>query len=361
MKGISNQPEEHEGTSRRARAPFPSDDVISLREWCGERRYPLSPDDAATSHGGGAITLTLEHRQWHIRADGPEADLLVDGVPCRSAKLRTGSLVSVRGLKLIVESARTIALTSYLSRLLGWSPPGRVAVDEALQMMRIAHAEGAPLLVKAEGSVTDLVRGLHDRTVGPGAPFVECRRTGYHKKTRYGVSGVLVQPAGLKAYQEAQQGTLFVSETDLPDDFGNVLEAARSRPGHVQVILGAPHRRPSELLPATLAVPPISERKAERDLIIIEYLEEAADELGLKTAGWRLGDLDWIEKFSAATHADIHEGARYVLAIVTSASLEEASRRLATDVVSLDRWLDQRMASNPIAERQRLRLACRGR
>ena len=283
--------------------------------------------------------------------------LEVDGIPCRSSLLYAGSLIRIREWQFIVESARTIALGDYLSRLLGWSRDGRIAVDSALRTLLRAHQDGTPVLIRGDGELTGIVRGLHDRMVGPQAPLVACRRTGYHKKTAHGVMGVLAKRPGLIAYRDASQGTLMLSAHELPDDLPAVLTEARSTPGRVLVLVVAGLTGPYTS-PSTLTIPPIGDRMPERDLIIVDYLEEATDELGLRRGAWRLSDLDWMEQFCARTHAEIQEGAQHVLAIAASASMDEAASRLATDVDGLAKWLREKTGEDPSAHRWGQQIEC---
>lgn len=350
--------------SARGTKPAPArrpDEVVALREWCGDKRYVLSVEGHTAGNGEGTTTFSMDKGQWWVHAAPTGPDLVVDGRVCRASVLRPGSIVGTPDARYVAESHQTVSLAGYLARLLGWSQLGRRAVDEALKMILVARDEGSPLLLRADEKVAGIVRGLHERTVGAEAPLVECRAKAYHQRSHGILSGAFVKPAGFRAYMEAHGGTLFLHTQDLPDDIAAVMADLKKQPGHVQVMVAAEHGDVHDQMPLVLRIPRISARKSERNLIVIEYLEESAEELGVERDFWLQSDIDWIEAFAAATHADVQDAARHVAAIATATSLEDAARRLTTDVMSLGKWLERRTQRQEALGRRVPKLECRGR
>ena len=146
-----------------------SDKVIGLREWGAGRvfslRAPQHSRDTATAdatelqltRGDLATTdrieIVYESQSWRIKDWSGLSNLKQDGRPTREVSLMPGTEVAIAGRTFIAESARSIALRNFCSRLLGWDSDRIAVVDHALRAIRLAGAGRAPLMLAGGGDL----------------------------------------------------------------------------------------------------------------------------------------------------------------------------------------------------------------
>ena len=241
-------------------------------------------------------------------------------------------------------------LRGFIERLLGWSDERRVEL--ALRSLALAVDNRATLVLCGEGDMVPIAWALHRRTLGLDRPFIVCdpRRGTKAASVRSPAS----RASGVAAFEAAIGGSLCVRMRRLPDDFPVLVARVRDAADVLCAVcadqLADPH--PPLILPAPLAVPPLTERSAELDRIIAEYAGDAIAELAAPSSSFTADDHAWVRDQAAASLAEIEKATLRLVTLRTSRSLSHAAERLGMAPVSLHRWLGRRR-SLPAAHRRR--------
>jgi hypothetical protein len=300
---------------------------------------------AMASHG---VELICDGPWWRMRDRDGIAQLKQDGRPTREASLMPGTEISLAGLTLIAESARSIVLRNFLARLLGWSDDRGVVLDQALRAIRLANSGRATLVLRGSGDLVLVAHAVHRRTLGDLAPFVvsDPRRQNMPATVR-GPRNVAL---GVEAFRQAAHGTLCVRTQRLPPDFDDVLRLFRDPDSAVQLIVCAgvavSGRDAFALGAAPIEIPSLATRRAELPGIVREYLEDAIDALHAPAACVDSDTIQWIigrASLSAdITIPDIEKAAVRSVALRMTGDLTTAAAVLGMARVSLERWLTRR-------------------
>jgi hypothetical protein len=337
--------------------------VISLREWGGNRAFPLrmpqrtalseTADVASTTAlqlrrtdlvtSSDGIEIIHEASTWRIRDGFGFANLKQDGRPTREANLTSGTEVTIAGRTFIAESPQSIALRSFCFRLLGWSTDRIAVVDHALRAIRLAAACRAPLILTGSGDLMRVAHAIHRYSLGDRAPFVvsDPRR----RNIRATVRSAENCKSSLEGLKKAQGGTLCLQARRTPQDFEGMLTAFRRPENSAQLMIY------SELasLPnaAQIDIPSLDSRRSELLRIVREYVEDAARTLQVPDNYLDSSEIQWIADHSTlegkATHCEIEKAALRITAIKVSQSLGEAAALLGMAPVSLERWHARRL------------------
>ena len=193
-------------------------------------------------------------------------------------------------------------LRPFLARVLGWSEERRVEL--ALNSIDLALDHRATLVLCGEGDMVPIAQALHRRTLGPDKPFIICdsRRLRSTATVRSPAS----RTSGVAAFEAAIGGSLCLRMPRLPEDFPALVSRLRGADDVLCVLcigqLAKPH--PALILPAPLAVPPLTRRSAELDRIIAEYADDAIAELGAPAASFTIDDHAWVRKHAARSLAE---------------------------------------------------------
>jgi hypothetical protein len=231
-------------------------------------------------------------------------------------------------------------LRAFIERLLGWS--NERTVELAARSLALALGHRATLVLCGEGDLVPIARTLHRRTLGTDRPFVACDpRRGTRAES---VRSPMSYGSGVAAFEAAIGGSLCLLMHRLPEDFPALVARLRGADDVLCVLcigqLAKPH--PAFILPAPLAVPPLTRRSAELDRIIAEYAGDAIAELGAPAGSFTDDDHVWVREHAARSLAEIEAATLRLVALYTSRNLAHAATRLGMTPVSLRRWLGRR-------------------
>jgi hypothetical protein len=357
---------EHTETAPHLSSPTFGNDVIRLRQWGSDHAYALPTStewdvkrSSTWSVGSGEecnlqihdptrrtsrrhATLMREHSHWSLLDLGSKNGLYVDGVRQTTALLGAGQEIRFGGVTLIAENAPLIVLRNFLARILGWDGASAERVDVALRAIRSAEVRRLPLLVRGEGDLVPLCAQLHRRILGERRPFVLCdpKRT----TTQSTVRSVPNELCVADAIETAQRGTLCLREKRLPPGYRQALAALKTADSLSYLIMCG--ERPlqdaeADAEPLVICVPPLSQRKHELEIVVHEYLLEAAQALHTNPVV-DVETIQWIVEHSAQTLQEIEKGARRLTALAICGTVLRAAELLGMAPVSLRRWTSKR-------------------
>jgi hypothetical protein len=195
-----------------------SDQVIGLREWGTRWMFPLRRPSLPAAESATALQLSRgnltvaanrvelvhEGRFWRVKDWDAVAELKQDGNPAREVSLLPGMEVSIAGRLFVAESARTIALRNFCSRLLGWGDDQLSTIDQALRAIRLAASGRAVLMLRGSGDLVHVAQTIHRYAAKEGTPFI------VSDPRRQAIAATVRSPAnfplGLDAFHRARQG-----------------------------------------------------------------------------------------------------------------------------------------------------------
>lgn len=332
------------------------DEVVRLREWGTERSYPLpAGEDIVTIGSSETCSLRLsdpsgclsrqharlarEATRWIAHDLDSKNGLRLDGVRRPKVLLEPGSELGVGGITLIAESARLIALRSYLARILGWSSDRAEAVDLALRSIRLSATRRAALALCGEGDLVPIARGLHRFSLGDERPFVLCDPRRRPTESSAPLENYTI---GMDAFRAAAGGSMCMWVKRLPRDFAEVTTALRDPGTPVQLIvcgLRPPDRK--ELVSAPIEIPPLSSRPDEIERVIDEYAADAMTALGAPDGFTRV-DREWVRLHSAITLPEVEKGTLRIVALRSAGNIARAAAMIGMAHASLGEWIGRR-------------------
>lgn len=336
------------------------DDVVRLREWATDmvRPLPQPPIDECTVGAAEMCAIRIEDRsgrvsrlharlvrdqgKWLLQDEDSKNGIWLDGSRRREITLEPGAEIGVGGITLVAESKLSIALRSFLARLVGWGKGRAGIVDQALRSVRMAATLRAALVLCGDGDLVPVARSLHRRTLGPERPFIVCdpRRLSVKQTVRSAENHV----TGLEALAAAAGGSVCVRTRRLPKDFRELVQELRNPGSRVQLIVCAPAMDECERCRVTpIVIPPLSDRRSEIDRIIDEYAEDAITELAAPRSSFPPVDHTWVREHASSSLAEIETATLRLVALRTSRNLSHASARLGMAPVSLSRWVGRRI------------------
>ncbi|HWU89282.1 MAG TPA: FHA domain-containing protein [Kofleriaceae bacterium] len=331
-----------------------NDEVVRLREWGTDRVHPLFTDRPGPFTIGTASTCEVQIRdktrrvsrehahlqriqgRWTV-LDRSKHGLYRDGAKLDKLVLVPGVEIGLGGgVTLVAESARSIALRNFLSRILGWSTACAEAVDLALRATRLAARRRA-ILVLCGHDLVPLAEELHRLTLTSARPFVLCnprRRT-----SETAGNPTRCASSGLAALEEAAAGTVCLWAKLLPSDLRDLLAALR-RPGcQTQLVVCSESTRDAELFHAIpVVIPPVASRRDEIDRIVEEYAVESAASLGMGELRLDPTERAWIRRH-LHTLPDIQKATLRLAAIRQAGSISAGALRLGISHVAMLKWL----------------------
>jgi hypothetical protein len=372
-----DQPDEDDGrgTSSVCPADPAGDQVMGLREWGTRRMLPLripsqpslpaaeSTTALQLSRGtpsvvAGRLEVVYERRSWRVKDWDAVDELKQDGTPAREVSLLPGMEVSIAGHLFVAESARTIALRNFCSRLLGWGDDQLSAVDHAPRAIRLAASGRAVLMLRGGGDLIHVAQTIHRYAAREAAPFI------VSDSRRHEVAATVRNPAnyrrGIDALRRARHGTLCIRLRSPPPDFDEVLRAVREPECEVQLVVcatAAPAREVLAVAAAHIQIPSLKARPAEEvERIVSEYIEDAIETLGAPRDCLGPRDIEWIlERGAVASDLaipDIEKAVFRLVAIKMTSTLTEAADMLGMASVSVARWLARRSGDLPARARR---------
>jgi hypothetical protein len=267
------------------------------------------------SHGGA---LDVEATPLDARASIAAETF----TPARDARSRTGDLHDL------------------CCRIFGWSREQAAVVDEAMHCLLTAARRGGIVVLRGESDAVPIAHALHRRLLGPERAFIVC-----DPRRREGDGSVRSPPnrrTGISAIEAAQGGSVCIHSHRPPRGFDLLVSPLRGP--HATTVLfvclhGDDHLR--DLLCRPLEIPSLTQRSAELDRLIDEYIDEAAQTLGVR--GARLSDELRRDILCHATSlADLEKTVLRVIALKSAPSIAQAAQRLDMAPVSLGRWLRRR-------------------
>lgn len=333
------------------------DDLVRLREWGSDRAYVLPGAGRDVRLGRGeprgafrlgdhtlpnaCALLSYTEGAWSARALDGAGSFDLDGASCSRALLAPGVELTIDGTTLVVESRRSIALRSFMARLLGWSADKRSIIDLALRSIRLAAMRRLPLVLCGPGDLVLIALAIHRQTLGDERPFVVC-----DPRRREGEADARVAAnvgTGAAAMQRAGGGSLCVWSRRLPPDFKDVRAELRDPRARVQLVVCVESWRHAKLYYIDpVMVPPLQSRSDEITRIIDEYTEEATFALSA-TVTLSSADREWILRHSASSVPEIEKGTRRLLAFrMCDDNVTAAARMLGMAPISLARWIGRR-------------------
>jgi len=342
-------------------------EVVRLREWGTNQFFALrAPQDlrqvavaAATvlqppiSDRTPAIAMNnveflYEGQTWRVRDLSGVASLRQDGSPTREVRLTAGTEVGIAHRTFIAESARSIALRNFCSRLLGWGDDRIAVVDRALRAIRLASAGRAVLVLRGRGELIWITHSIHRHTLGGQAPFVvsDPRR----KNTVATVRGPANYACGLEALRWAARGTLCVHAERLPRDYRKVLRVVGGPENDVRLAMcteiSTRHAAALFDVAAQIDIPDLDARRSDLPRIVSEYIEDAMNILSAPDGCLDEKDINWILERSALgnriTIPGIEKAVLRMVAIRMTESRTDAARLLGVRQVSLENWIRRR-------------------
>lgn len=331
------------------------DEIVRLRIWGTSLSHPLPARTEQGTIGTDDLCwmtvkdpsghtsrrhalLVYESGHWIVRDLASKNGTRADGARCDHVSLHAGVELGIGGLLLVAESPRSIAVSAYLARVLGWSDQ-QVTVDEAFRSIRRAAARRSTLVLSGHGNLVDIAHSLHCRVLGRERPFVLCHpeRTQLTANAR----SVESRPLAREAIEAASGGTICLLKNSLPRDFNVLLDKIRHPNSKVQLI-ACLRRTPANRSfgATTIVVPPLSSRSNEVPLIIDECAADAMLDLKFSKP-LATADHDWLRKHSNS-FSDIEKGTRRLLAVRNTSSISRASAMLGISHVALGTWLLRR-------------------
>jgi pSer/pThr/pTyr-binding forkhead associated (FHA) protein len=335
------------------------DDVIRLREWATEmiRPLPQPPIDECTVGAAATCALRIDDRsgrvsrlharlvraqgKWLLRDESSKNGIWLDGSRRREIVLEPGAEIGIGGITFVAESKLSIALRSFLARLVGWGRGRAEIVDHALRSVRMAATRHAALVLCGDDDLVPIARSLHRRSRGPERPFIVCdpRRHRGKGTVRSAENHVM----GLEALAAAAGGSVCVRTRRLPPDFRELVQALRDPSSRVQLIVCAAALEECERCRVQpIVIPPLSDRRSEIDRIIHEYAEDAITELAAPRSSVSPVDHAWVREHASSSLAEIEKATLRLVALRASRNLSHAAARLGMAAVSLSRWIGRR-------------------
>jgi hypothetical protein len=335
------------------------DKLIRLREWGTDRVYELPSEGTAElvlgsgrdanlkiADASGSISrrharLSLVDGAWTVIDLSSKNGLRVDGAARDKWVLDACAEITLGSVTLIAESARSVALRGFLSRILGWTTSRIEAVDLALRAIRTAAMKRAPLVLCGDSDLVPTAFAIHRITLGPERPFVSAdpRR----KQADESVRAARNFQSALAALDAAAGGTLCVLASRVPRDFDEVKRALLSPDARVQLVVCS--RKPTQeaLVSLAIEIPPLNTRAKEIERVIDEYAADAIAELKAPPGTFRRVDRDWVREHAATTLAEIEKAtARLVALRLHDYNVTRAAAQLGMAHVSLARWIGRR-------------------
>lgn len=338
-----------------------SDDVIRLRRWGNNndmemlpradhtRRIELVVGTSRACHlrvsdkhvSGEHARLVFDERGWTIQDLKSKNGLWLDNQRCEWGPLRPGTEIGLgRKFIMIAESPRSIALRTFLTRILGWGGDRAKAIDLALRSILAPSAQRSAIAVCSPSDPLAIAHSIH-RVVYGARPFVRCDPKG--KPTDESVRWPRNFTKASDALAAAAGGTLCVWAGRLPRDYDEIWSALVEPTATTRLVVCS--NKPingKEFLTVPIIVPPLSTRPDELPHIIREYAKDAVAELSGQPHHARPEDLDWIQQHEASSLAKIEAATLRCIALRIAPNMNQAAKLLGMARESLAGWIKSR-------------------
>jgi hypothetical protein len=281
--------------------------------------------------------------KWLLRDEGSKNGVWIEGSRRPEILLEPGFEIGIGGITLIAESAHSIALRSFLARLVGWGSECTESVDHALRSVRMAASQRTALILCGDGDLVPIAQSLHRRSRGIDRPFIVCDPRRHSSKAT--VRSAENCSTGMDALVAAAGGggSVCVRARRMPPDFPELLEPLCEPESRVQLIVCAETLAEygrCRVMPIVL--PPVADRRAEIDRIIDEYAQDAIAELHAPRSTFLPVDHAWVREHAATSLPEIEKATVRLVALRASRNLSVAAARLGMAPVSLSRWIGRR-------------------
>lgn len=342
-----------------------TDDIVQLRRWAknkqsfelralddGRRRVEYTigtdpdcairvadPEQLVSKHHA---RLMRDHDGWKIYDNDSKNGLYVDRQRCTWGPVRAGTEIGLgQRFILVAESTRTMALRSFLQRLLGWGDDRASAVDLALRSI-VAVKPGRAFAIISKSDPVAVAYSIHRLAVGTGHPFItsDPKREITNETVRYTEN----YKDGVKALARAAGGTLCVVASRLPRDFHKIWAALIEPTATARLAVCATEPMDGKkFLTAPIFVPPLSERAGDLPRIIHDYAVDAIAELeGRRENHLRDDDLEYVRRHDAGSLAAIETATLRLVALRKFPNVNQAAARLGMTRTSLIAWVKRR-------------------
>jgi hypothetical protein len=333
-----------------------NDEPVRIREWGTDRMHPLpSEGEAIVGTGTGCdirlvdptdrmsrrhAVIAREQSGLFIRDMGSKNGVRIDGERREQSEVAPGAELGLGGLVLIVESTRSIALRSFLARVIGWSAERAQDVDRALRAVRMAATGRASLVLCGGLDSLSIAHSIHRLALGNDRPFVTCdprRRTSDESARTFQNF-----TSALDAVEHARGGSVCAWSVRLPHDFDEAQAASWSADTRAQLVIctGRPTKR-SRLLGTPIAIPSLVSRRDEIEHVIREYAQDAVAELNVASEANRTADRAWVREHAASSLREIETVTLRLAALRGTDNLNQAAAKLDLAHVSLRRWVER--------------------
>jgi FHA domain len=341
-----------------ANAASLDDEPIRLRYWASDRPEPLGKDpylilgseadcsirldDPSRRTSRHHAAIVRDASRVFIRDLRSKNGVRVDGARHERCELVPGSELTIGGRILIVESTRSIALRSYLARVIGWGDGRNEEVDLALRAIRAAGTGRDSLVLCGGADSLSIAYAIHRISRGADKPFITCDR----KRRSPEESGRTFRNVSqlAEAVEQARGGTICVwgARSRLPHDYAASLSAVRDPSAHTQLVVCAGTPRDAErFLAAPIVIPPLVNRPDEIEHVIREYVHEAIAELGVSLESLAAADRAWILENMSMSLREIETAAYRLVALRGTENINQAAALLGLAHVSLKRWAER--------------------
>lgn len=259
--------------------------------------------------------------------------LWCDGVRARATVLRSGSVLGVGRVRLVVESPRAVALRALLRRILGWADGRKETVEHAMQHIHAFAAGHLSLVLSGEGDLPSIARHVHDVAIGDARRFVIAPTVGSRHDSR--------AAAQFLAIARDDRATLCAWADRIPAgvDLGKARHAIVCVRSDVQ--LGVMGLR-LVTSPALLQIPRLATRKDELLRIVREYANDAIASFNANPDSVTARNLELLAARRPTTLPEIERDTRRLVAIQAFGGVTLAAQQLGVNYTSLSRWMSRR-------------------
>lgn len=221
-----------------------SDPVTQLREWAGEKIYPLPDADVRECIIGSEPSANIQlsdprglvsrrHARlfrtsdgiWRIQDTDSKNGVHLAGESLSEFRVTPGIEIGVGSLTLVAENRTLIQLRGYLARVLGWEAGQRPAIDLAIRAIRAATTLRAPISLDGTDDLVAVARQIHRHTTLAGAPFIVFGERPREKDGSLRVTATHDDP--MASFEQAAGGTVCVRAERPPAGLGRLMKAAR--------------------------------------------------------------------------------------------------------------------------------------
>lgn len=293
-------------------------------------------------------------RGWTIHDTKSKNGLWLDHQRSPWGVVRAGTEIGLgRKFVLIAESSRSIALRTFLSRILGRTSDCVKTVDLALRSILSASQQRSVLAVCSVSDPMAIAQSIHRVALGPERPFVRYDPRG--KRHKDSASHPVDYANARQALAAAAGGTLSVWAGRLPRDYEEIWQTLSEPTATTRLVVcsNTPIDR-KQFCTVPIVVPSLETRQNELGVIVEEYADDAKMEVrrlaernsvDLLDDGDSVSppeDREWIQQNESGSLSAIEVATLRCVALRMTANTNQAAKLLGIKRPSLDSWLENR-------------------